>query len=75
MAEGPRYAVQIVTYAQAPLAQRELSRLQQNGEHAFLLKRDGHTIVYVGPFDSKTVAREKVTSLKERYKDCFVKSL
>lgn len=75
LADGPRYAVQIVTYTQAPLAQRELSRLQEGGERAFLLKRDGRTIVYVGPFDSKTVAQDKLPSLKERYKDCFVKSL
>ncbi len=75
LAEGARYAVQIVTYSTSQLAQRELSRLQQDGERAFLLKRDGHTIVYVGPFDSKTVARDKASSLKERYKDCFLKSL
>jgi len=70
-----RYAVQVVTYTQASLAKKELDRLHARGEHAFLVMRDGRTIVYVGPFPSKDHASEKVTSLKPRYGDCFVRTL
>ena len=70
-----RYAVQVVTYSAPSRAQRELQRLQGQGEQAFLVKRDGHTMVYVGPFASRDHARKKLTMLKTRYGDCFVKAL
>jgi cell division septation protein DedD len=70
-----RYAVQVVTYSRVQLAHQELQRLQQRGESAFLVMRDGRTVLYVGPFASKERARAKLTALKTRYQDCFVKSL
>jgi cell division septation protein DedD len=70
-----RYAVQVVTYSRAMLAKRELDRLTATGERAFLVRRDGRTVLYVGPFRSKTNAQEKLAALKGRYQDCFVKTL
>lgn len=70
-----RYAVQVVTYSRPHLAKRELDRLQASGERAFLVMRNGRTVVYVGPFPSQGNAREKSANLKGRYADCFVKSL
>lgn len=70
-----RYAVQVVTYSRPQLAKRELDRLRAKGEQAFLVIRDGRSIVYVGPFPSKINASEKLVSLKTYYRDCFVKTL
>ena len=71
-----RYAVQVVTFSQPQLAKREMDRLRSRGERAFLVIRDGgRTIVYVGPFPAKENAVEKVSSLKSKYRDCFVKTL
>ena len=70
-----RFAIQVVTYTQPQLAMREMQRLQQRGERAFLVKRDGRTMVYVGPFPSKDNAAEKLTTLKSLYQDCFLRSL
>jgi len=71
-----RYAVQVVTFSQPRLAKKEMDRLQATGERAFLIIRDGgRTVVYVGPFPSKGNAVEKVSVLKTRYRDCFVKTL
>ena len=71
-----RYAVQVVTFSQPQLAKKEMDRLQAKGERAFLVIRDGgRTIVYVGPFPSKDNAVEKVSTLKMKYRDCFVKTL
>ncbi len=70
-----RYAIQVVTYTRAQLAQRELQRLHALGERAFLMKRNSHTVVYVGPFPSSDHATQKLSGLKNRYQDCFVKSL
>lgn len=70
-----RYAVQVVTYRQPQMARQEMERLRAKGEPVFLLIRDGRTIVYVGPFPSKTNASERLGRLKARYQDCFIKSL
>lgn len=70
-----RYAVQVVTYRTPQLAKRELNRLHASGEPGFLVMRNGYTVVYAGPFPSKEHAREKVTELKRRYGDCFIKTL
>ena len=70
-----RYAVQIVSYRQAPLAQKELARLQAIGERAFLVLKGDYAVLYVGPFPSKSNAHEKVVQLKRRYAGCFVKAL
>jgi cell division septation protein DedD len=70
-----RYAVQVVTYTQPQLARQEMERLRAKGEPVFLLMRDGRTIVYVGPFPSKTNASERLGRLRARYQDCFIKSL
>ena len=74
-ASRARYAVQIVSYRRAQLAQKELARLQAVGERAFLILKDGYAVLYVGPFPSKTNAHEKVAKLKGRYDGCFVKAL
>ncbi len=70
-----RYAVQVVTYTRPQLAKKELQRLQARGEPAFLMIREGRTTLYVGPFPSKSHASEKLSSLRTRYQDCFVKTL
>ena len=70
-----RYAVQVVTFTRATAAKREMDRLHASGERAFLVMGNGRTIVYVGPFPSKSNAVEKVSTLKSRYQDCFVRTL
>ena len=70
-----RYAVQVVTFTRAGDAKQEMDRLHARGERAFLVMREGRTVVYVGPFPSKSNAAEKVTTLKSRYQDCFVRTL
>jgi len=70
-----RCAIQVVTYTRAQSAKRELDRLIARGERAFLVMRQGRTVVYVGPFPSQTQASEKLLTLKTRYQDCFVKIL
>ncbi len=73
--EKSRYAIQVSTYSRPQSARQELERLKSRGERAFLVMRDGRTVVYVGPFPSKTNAREKLTALKVQYQDCFLKTL
>lgn len=73
--EPSRYAIQVVTYSRPALAQRELQRLQQRGERAFLVVKQGRVVLFVGPFPTKENASAKLTSLRQRYQDCFIRSL
>ena len=70
-----RYAIQLVAFSKPRLAKKELDRLQATGERAFLVMRQGRTVVCAGPFPSKTHAAEKLTNLKPKYQDCFIKTL
>lgn len=70
-----KYAVQVVSYSQPQLAKRELQRLQERGEDAFLLVVNDHTVLMVGPFGSRDRASQKVSALKQYYRDCFVRTL
>ena len=69
------FAVQLASYSRPQLAKQELSRLQARGERAFLVIREGRTVMYAGPFPSKGHASAKVADLKRRYHDCFIRSL
>jgi len=70
-----RYVVQAAAYRRAPLAKRELDRLLSSGERAFLVMKNGYTTVYLGPFPSKTYASEKLTTIRQRYQGCFIRTL
>ena len=74
-AKKSRYAIQVGTYTRPQLAKKELDRLQSRGERAFLIMRQGRTVVYAGPFPSKGNASERLTVLRPRYQDCFLKIL
>jgi cell division septation protein DedD len=74
-AAGATFAVQVVSYSQPQLAQRELQRLQQRGESAFLVVANNRTVLMVGPFGSRDRASAKLPGLKQLYRDCFVRTL
>ena len=74
-ASSSQFAVQVVSYTQATLADRELQRLKQQGEPAFLATNQGRVSLLVGPFSNKAHASSKLTDLRQRYQDCFVRSL
>ncbi|MBI2885356.1 MAG: SPOR domain-containing protein [Candidatus Omnitrophica bacterium] len=74
-AAASRFAVQVVSYQQPSLAKRELTRLKQQGEPAFLLEGEKATALLIGPFTSKQKAKAKLTNLKTQYHGCFIRSL
>jgi cell division septation protein DedD len=74
-ARRSRFAVQVVSYRQAKLAQQELQRLKRQGEPAFLLMKQDRTALLIGPFPTKQTASTKLASLKRRYPDCFIQHL
>ena len=70
-----RFAVQLVTYTQPQLARKELERLQDKGEKAFLITKRGRTVLMAGPFDDKEMAADQVAKYRNEYRDCFLKPL
>ncbi len=70
-----RFAIQVVTYTKPMLAQRELQRLKQRGEQAFLVNTSGRVTLCIGPFPSREHASAKLASLKQQYQDCFLRTL
>lgn len=70
-----KFAIQVVTYSRMQRAREELARLQSRGESAFLVTRGELTTVYVGPFATRTDASTRLSRLKPRYQDCFLKTL
>ena len=74
-AGSSRYAIQVATYATPNLAKQEMQRLRAGGDAAFIVIRNGHTVVFAGPFPSREDAGEKLADLKSRYEDCFIKTL
>ena len=75
VASTKQFAIQVVSYRQQPLAQRELQRLKQRGETAFLVTKHEQMALVVGPFSTKAHAATKLTQLKQRYQDCFIRIL
>lgn len=75
VAGSSRFAIQVVSYTQTPLAQRELQRLQHRGEQAFIVKKENRVVLLIGPFPSKAIASAKLTNLKPYYQDCFIRAL
>ena len=71
-----KYAIQVVTYSKMKLARQELSQLLGRGEQAFLIERtDGRMVLCIGPFPTRQHASVKLSRLKQRYQDCFIRSL
>ena len=70
-----RFAIQVVSYSKPELAVRELKRLQAHGEAAFLLTQERRAVLLVGPFPSRQHAAKRLSTLKQRYQDCFVRNL
>lgn len=70
-----RFAIQVVSYTQLKLAQRELDRLKRRGEQAFLVTTQERVALLVGPFPTKTNASVKLARLRSQYQDCFIRNL
>ena len=71
----PRFAIQVASYSQPKFAQQALQRLQQQGEQAFVVNKQDRMVVLIGPFSTKGQASARLTDLRRRYQDCFVRTL
>ncbi|MFH1504722.1 MAG: SPOR domain-containing protein [Candidatus Omnitrophota bacterium] len=70
-----KYRVQVASFQKENSAREEAEKLREKGHQALIVKRGKYTVVYVGEFDTKKEAINKLNTLKERYKDCILRKL
>ncbi|KPK96578.1 MAG: hypothetical protein AMJ95_13425 [Omnitrophica WOR_2 bacterium SM23_72] len=73
--EQQGYVIQLASYQQRNFADREAEELKKKGFSPIILKKGVFTVLYVGNFPSKESASAKLSELRERYTDCYIKKL
>lgn len=75
IAKGKLYTVQLVTYDNELLAQREIKRLKSKGLDSFVIPSGSYFQVCVNYFESRTQARDflKQFSDNTRYPDAYIR--
>lgn len=70
-----KYTVQLVTYDNKELAEKELNRLKSQGYQGFIIPSGRFFQVCANYFDSKSTARPKLDQLKQtgRYPDAYIR--
>ena len=57
------------------MANVEAEKLKNKGFPVIVTKKGSYVAIFVGEFKTKEEAKEKIPSLKEKYRDCFVRRL
>ena len=69
------YTIQVASYQGKQHAQKEMTILKQKGLLPLILSEKGLTVLCVGNFQSKEMAKSLLSELKKRYRDCYVRRL
>ena len=69
------YVIQVATYKNKKLAEKEKKKLEKKGFPVILSRRGKYLVIFVGKFPTKEEAKQKLNFLKARYKDCFIRRL
>lgn len=69
------YTVQLASYKTKKFADLEAKTLKEKGLMPFVLCKGNYVILCVGKFSDKEEARNSMSKLKNRYKDCYLRRL
>ena len=69
------YVIQVATYENKKLAEKEKERLKKKGFPVILSRKGKYLVIFVGKFLTKEEAKQKLNLLRARYKDCFIRRL
>lgn len=72
---GEKYIIQVATYLKENMANREAEKLEDSGYPAFVSKKGKFMVIFVGEFNNKEKAEEKMKVLKKKYNDCILRRL
>lgn len=67
-------AIQLASFMQEPIAQKEAKRLEEKGYRVSVLKKGKYIVVFVN-FKDTNEAQKNIATLKKKYKDCFIRRL
>ncbi|MFH0826747.1 MAG: SPOR domain-containing protein [Candidatus Omnitrophota bacterium] len=73
--EQQGYVIQLASYKERTLADKEAEALKKKGFSPIILKKGVFTVLYVGSFASKDSATSQLSELRKRYTDCYVRRL
>lgn len=69
------YTIQVASFKKEKYAQKEAMDLKKEGYEIFVLPKGNYSIVCVGKFAQKREAKIFSRKLKNKYKDCILRSL
>ncbi|MBC8436526.1 MAG: SPOR domain-containing protein, partial [Candidatus Omnitrophica bacterium] len=67
--------IQLASYKARKFADKEAEVLKKKGLTAFVLYKGDYVILCAGKFSDKEEARNSMSQLKTRYKDCYLRRL
>ncbi len=73
--ETQGYVIQLASYKERNLADKEAETLKKKGFNPLVLKKGDYTVLYVGHFANKELASSMLSELRKRYADCIVRRL
>ncbi|MBI4436949.1 MAG: SPOR domain-containing protein [Candidatus Omnitrophica bacterium] len=69
-----KFTIQVASYQEKKVAEREVERLRKQGVEAFLITSGKSVALCIGAFETRGSADRAVAELQKRYKDCFVRN-
>ena len=69
------YTIQLASYQNKTLAQRQAGLLKKNGLAALVISKGNYNILCVGSFHNKETAKPLLSQLRKKYQDSFIRRL
>jgi hypothetical protein len=73
--EKQGYVIQIASYKNKSLAQKEADVLKKQGFAPLVMSKGAYTVLCVGNIANKEKASSLLSELKKRYSDCYIRRL
>lgn len=73
--EKQGYVIQLASYKNRSLAEKEVNDLKKQGLNALVLTKGTFTVLYVGNLANKELALSLLPELRKRYRDCYIRRL
>jgi len=67
------YTIQLISYKQKRLAEREIDKLQKKGVEAYIIRSGKWYQICAGDYDSVDEAKHDLKKFEDHYKGCFIR--
>lgn len=69
------YTIQVASYQNKRYAEKEAERLRKKGLSPLILSKGKFSVLCVGNFSNREIAKSLLSKLKEHYRDCYIRRL